>query len=154
MFSKLSVLCMAAVAIVAHAGHESHHHTHTHKNGTLTRHPFPDHFHHPSGHHGPSGSAGNPEEAGISSGVAPYPTGTGGYSLLSTGASPPLLTTGVSVTTYVTTSIVTKLTTYCPGPTVLTQNGKAYTVTTVCIPQLQDSSPLLIIVVENDPHHW
>lgn len=153
MFSKLSVMCVAALAVVAHAGHESHHHTHTRKNGTVTHHPFPDHYHHPSGHHGPSGSAGYPNEAGTSSGVAPYPTGTGGSSLLSTGASPRLLTTGVPVTTYVTTTIVTKLTTYCPEPTTLTQNGKLYTVTSVYIHQLHDSPPLLT-GIENDPHHW
>lgn len=127
MFSRLAVVCVFALAVVAQAGHEKHH-SHSHKNGTLTHNPFHVYDHKPSGHHGPSGSAGYPAEAGISSGVAPYPTGTGGSSPLSTGASPRLLTTG-AVPTYTTTVIVTKLTTYCPGPTSLTQNGKTYIVT-------------------------
>lgn len=150
MLCKLSVVCIAALAVVAQAGHGSHR-THSHKNGTLTHHPFPDHDHKPSGHNGPSGSAGYPGEAGISSNVAPYPTGTGGYSPLSTGAAP-LLTTGVPVPTYTTTSIVSTLITYCPGPTSLTQNGKTYTVTEVHIHRLHDSPPLLT-VLGNDYHH-
>lgn len=83
MFSKISVLCVAALAIVAQAKHERHH-THSHKNGTLTHHPFPDYDRQPSA------SGGYHVEAGMSSGVAPQP----GYPLLSTGASSRLLTTG------------------------------------------------------------
>ena len=100
MFSKLSVVCIAALAVVTQAGHGQHH-THSHKNGTLTQHPFHDY------EHKPSASAGYPGEAGISSGVAPYPAGTGGYSSLSTGASPGLLTTGVPVPTSMTTGFPT-----------------------------------------------
>ena len=112
MFSKFFVLCLALLAVVAQAKHERHH-THSHKNGTLTHHPFPDHDHN------------HPVEAGLSSGVAPQPNVTGGYSTLTTGVPVP--------TTYLTTEVVTKLITYCPGPTSLTQNGKVYTVTGVYI---------------------
>ena len=112
MFSKLAIVWVAALAVIAQAGHHKRH-THGHKNGTLTQNPFPG-------------------QAGLSSGVAPYPTGTSGSSPLSTGPPLPLLTTG-AVPTYTTTKIVTVLTTYCPGPTTLTQNGKEYTVTTVYI---------------------
>lgn len=96
MFSKISVLCVAALAIVAQAKHERHH-THSHKNGTLTHHPFPDYD------RKPSASGGYHVEAGMSSGVAPQP----GYPLLSTGASSRLLTTGVPVPTYLTTGFPT-----------------------------------------------
>lgn len=137
---------MAALAVVTQAGHGQHH-THSHKNGTLTQHPFPDYD------HKPSGSAGYPREAGVSSGVVPYPTGTGGYSSLSTGASPGLLTTGGPVPTYTTTSIVTKLITYCPGPTSLTQNGKTYIVTEVHTRGPRNCLPLLM-VLGNDSHHF
>lgn len=128
MFSRLAIVCVAALAVVAQAGHQFH--THSHKNGTLTHHPFSEFDHKPSGHYGLS--AGYPGEAGISSAIAPYPTGTGGPPPLSTGAFSRLLTTG-AVPTYTTTKTVTKLITYCPGPTTLTQNGKAYTVTSVYI---------------------
>ena len=110
MFSKLAIVWVAALAVFAQAGHHKRH-THGHKNGTLTQNPFPG-------------------QAGLSGSVAPYPTGTGESSPLSTGAPLPPLTTG-AVPTYTTTKIVTVLTTYCPGPTTLTQNGKEYTVTTV-----------------------
>ncbi len=140
MYSKLAVVCVAALAVVAQAGHQKRH-THTLKNGTLTYHPF-DHNHEPSGY---------PGEAGVSSGVAPYPTGTGGSFPLSTGASPPLSTGAVP--TYTTTEIVTKLITYCPGPTVLTQNGKKYTVTTVWI---HKTYKLLLVLMRlgNNTNHF
>lgn len=127
MFSKLAVVCVAALVIVTEAGHQKRH-THSHMNGTLTHHPFHDHYHKPSG-------SGYPSEAGVSSDVAPYPTITGGSPPLSTGASSGLLTTA-AVPTYTTTEIVTILTTYCPGPTILTQNGHKYTVTEVNIQRL------------------
>lgn len=82
MFSKLAILCVAALAVVAQAGHHKRH-THSHQNGTLTQNPFL-------------------AQAGLSSGVAPYPTGTGASSPLGTGASLPLPTTGQSGDTTLT----------------------------------------------------
>ena len=109
MFSKLAILCVGALAVAAQAGHHHKRYAHSQNNVTVPHNPFP------------SG-------AGTSSGVAPYPTGTGGSAPLSTGSL--ALSTG-ALLTYTTTMIVTKLTTYCPGPTTITQNGKEYTVTTV-----------------------
>ena len=141
MFSKFAVVCLAALAVVAQAGHHKRH-THIHQNGTYTHNPFLGHDHKPSGH---------PGEAGFSSGVAPYPTGSGAASPLTTGA-PRLLTTG-PVPTYTTTVIVTKLTTYCPGPTTLTQNGKEYTVTKVRSSRLHYF--LFILTFKgNNSHHF
>ena len=138
MLSKLAIACVAALAVVAQAGHKHHPRSH---NGTYTQHPFSGHDYRPSGRQ--ATSAGFLGEAGVSSGGAPYPTGTGGSSLLSTGAAAPLLTTG-AVPTYTTTKIVTKLITYCPGPTTLTQNGKTYTATAVYNHWPYDCLPLLM----------
>ena len=137
MFSKLAIVCVAALAVVAQAGHQGHHKRHTHglTNATLTHNPFD---YKPSGY---------PGEAGIRSGAAPYPTVPGGSSLLSTGASG-LVGTG-AVTTYTTTKIVETLTTYCPGPTTLTQNGKPYTVTKVITHWPYNSSFALMSVGNN-----
>ena len=138
MLSKLAIAYVAALAVVAQAGHKHHPRSH---NGTYIHNPFSGHDHQPSGHQ--ATSAGFPGEAGVSSGAAPYPTSTGGSSLLSTGAVAPLLTTG-AVPTYTTTKIVTKLITYCPGPTTITQNGKAYTATAVYNHWPYDCPPLLM----------